>query len=97
MSAVHAIANVQVALTILKEKIAPWLWCETPLPVIAAPKWWLDEVAVELGVEEGLEPASIHGCDIVRNDKISEPVLIDHDGTTYPIIPSWARAKADAA
>lgn len=94
MSAVHTIAAVQVALTVLKEKIDPWKWSETPLPVIAAPKWWLDEVARELGVGEENEPAEIHGCAVVRNDNVPEPVMVDWDGKTYPIIPQWSKAAA---
>jgi len=97
MSATYAIANVQHALQALKEKIPPDQWSETPLPVIAAPGWWMEEVRKELGVEVGFEPGEIHGCHVTRQDNINEPVLIDHDGKVYPILPAWLRAKEAAA
>lgn len=93
MTTVHTIANVQHALMALKEKIPPHMWDETPLPVIAAPGWWMEEVRRDLGVEPGHEPAEIHGCAVLRNDDVPEPVLIDHDGKTYPILPAWLRAS----
>lgn len=94
MSAViYTIGNVQHALQALKEQIAPEKWSETPLPVIAAPGWWLEEVRKEMNVEAGFEPDSIHGCHVTRNDDITEPLLVDHDGKTYPILPKWLRAK----
>lgn len=92
MSTVYAIANVQHALQSLKELIAPERWVDTPLPVIAAPGWFLEEVRKEMGVEEGFEPGEIHGCHVTRVDTINEPVLVDHDGKTYPILPKWMRA-----
>ncbi len=91
---VYTIANVLHSLMILKEKIPSKEWGETPLPIIAAPGWWMNEVREELGVEEGFEPGQIHGCAIVRNDDIDEPCLIDHDGKVYPIVPQWMRAPA---
>lgn len=93
MSTVYAIANVQHALQALKELIAPERWAETPLPVIAAPGWFLEEVRKEMGVEEGFEPGEIHGCHVTRMDTLAEPWLIDHDGKRYPILPRWMRAK----
>ena len=96
-TAVYTIANVQHALQALKEKIEPHKWSETPLPVIAAPGWWLEEVRKELGVEAGFEPGEIHGCHVTRVDTISEPCLIDHDGKVYPILPQWMRASKAAA
>lgn len=97
MSATYAIANVQHALQALKEKIEPNKWAETPLPVIVAPGWWMEEVRKELGVEEGFEPGEIHGCHVSRLDTVSEPMLLDHDGKVYPILPAWLRAKEAAA
>lgn len=94
MSTVFAIANVQHALQALKEQISPEKWSETPLPVIAAPGWWMEEVRKELGGEPGLEVAEIHGCAVTRKDEINEPWLIDHDGKMYAILPQWSRAKA---
>lgn len=93
MSATYAIANVQHALMALKEKISPEKWSETPLPVIAAPSWWMEEVRKELGVEPGFEPGEIHGCHVSRVDTVHEPMLIDHDGRMYPILPAWLRAS----
>lgn len=97
MSATYAIANVQHALMALKEKISPEKWSETPLPVIAAPGWWMEEVRKELGVDPGFEPGEIHGCHVTRMDTVTEPMLIDHDGRMYPILPQWMRAKNAAA
>jgi hypothetical protein len=96
MSATYAIANVQHALQALKEKIPPDQWGETSLPVIAAPGWWMEDVRKELGVEPGFEPGEIHGCQVMRMDTVSEPLLVDHDGKTYPILPQWMRAKSTA-
>lgn len=96
MSATYAIANVQHALQALKEKIDPTKWAETPLPVIAAPGWWLEDVRKELGVESGFEPGEIHGCHVTRVDTLTEPMLLDHDGRLYPILPAWMRAKQAA-
>lgn len=97
MSTTYAIANVQHALMALKEKISPEKWSETPLPVIAAPGWWMEEVRKELGVDPGFEPGEIHGCHVTRMDTVTEPMLIDHDGRMYPILPQWMRAKNAAA
>ena len=88
----YSIANVQHALQALKEQIAPEKWADTPLPVIAAPGWWMEEVRKEMGIEEGFEPDSVHGCHVTRNDNVTEPMLIDHDGKMYPILPKWLRA-----
>lgn len=93
MSTVFAIANVLHSLQALKETVPPNEWSETPLPVIAAPGWWMRQVAEELGQPADLEPAEVHGCSVVRNDDISEPVLVAHDGKTYPVLPAWMRAK----
>jgi len=46
-----------------------------------------------MNVEEGFEPGEIHGCAVIRNDEVTEPWLIDHDGKRYPILPKWQRAK----
>ena len=95
-AAVYSIANVLHSLQALKEKIPPEKWVETPLPVIAAPGWWLDDVRREVGLEAGSEVVEIHECKVLRMDEIPEPCLIDHDGKTFPILPAWMRAK-DAA
>lgn len=94
MSTTYAIANVQHSLQALKELIPPEKWSETLLPIIAAPGWWMEELRKEMGVEEGFEPESIHGCSVMRNDEVTEPWLVDHDGKMYPILPKWQRAKA---
>ena len=93
MSATFTIANVQHSLMALKEKIAPEKWGETPLPVIAGPGWWMEEVRKDLGGSEDLELAEIHSCAVMRNDNLTEPMLIDHDGKMYPLLPQWMRAK----
>lgn len=90
---VYSVANVQHALQALKEQIPPEKWSETPLPVIAAPGWWLEEIRKENNVEEGFEPGEIHGCHVTRQDHLTEPMLIDHDGKMYPVLPQWMRAK----
>lgn len=92
MTTIYAIHNVQHALQSLKELIPPEKWSETPLPVIAAPGWWMEELRKEMNVEVGFEPGEIHGCHVTRNDDLTEPMLIDHDGKTYPILPKWQRA-----
>ena len=91
-TALYSIANVQHALMALKEKIDPEKWSETPLPVIVAPSWWLEEVRKEMNVEEGFEPGEIHGCHVTRNDNLPEPMLLDHDGRMYSVLPKWLRA-----
>lgn len=91
-TAIYTIANVQHALMALKEKIDPEKWSETPLPVIVAPGSWLEEVRKEMNVEEGFEPGEIHGCHVTRNDNVTEPYLLDHDGKMYPLLPAWLRA-----
>jgi hypothetical protein len=95
-TAIYTIANVQHALQALKGKIPPNEWSDTPLPVIVAPSWWLEDVREELGVEAGFEPGEIHGCHVTRNDHVTEPMLLDHDGKLYPILPAWLRAKTQA-
>jgi len=92
-AAIYSIANVQHALMALKEKIAPEKWAETPLPVIVAPSWWMEEVRKEMNVEEGFEPGEIHGCHVTRTNHVDEPYLLDHDGIMYPILPAWLRAS----
>lgn len=88
MSQVRTIAIIAERLQELKAKIPPDMWSDTPLPVIAAPKWWLDEVAAEFGAADGEVPGKIHDCEVVRRDTIEEPCLIDHDGKVYRIMPT---------
>jgi hypothetical protein len=94
MSTTYAIGNIQHSLQALKEVIPPEKWSETPLPVIAAPGWWLDEVRKDMGLADGTI-AEIHGCAVTQVDALTEPKLIDHDGKTYSILPQWQRAKAE--
>jgi hypothetical protein len=96
MSSAFAIGNIQHALQALKEKIPPHEWADTPLPVIVAPGWWLEDVRKDLGVEEGHEPAEIHGCNVMREDTLNEPMLLDWDGKLYPVLPAWMRASKSA-
>ena len=93
MSTTYAIANVQHSLLALKELIAPEKWGETQLPIIAAPGWWMEELRTEMSIEPGHEVSEIHGCTVLRKDDLTEPMLIDHDGKMYPILPKWQRAK----
>ena len=93
MSTVYAIGNIQHALQALKELIAPEKWGETPLPVVAARGWWMEELRTAMGVEQGFEPGEIHGCTVLRKDELTEPMLIDHDGKMYPVLPQWQRAS----
>lgn len=93
MSNAHAVFNVGAALQILKEQIDPSKWSETPLPIIAAPHWWLEELRIELGADEGMEPDTIHNCTVVRRDELEEPMLVDHDGKMYPVLPKWQRKQ----
>lgn len=97
MSTAFAIANIQHSLQALKEKIAPEKWGDTPLPIIVAPGWWLEDVRKELGIEPGYEPESIHGCTVLRKEELTEPMLVDYDGSMYPLLPAWMRAKKVAA
>jgi len=97
MSTTYAIANVQHSLHALKELIPPDKWSSTPLPVIAAPGWWMSDLCAEMGVDAGFEPGSIHGCAVIRSDDVAEPWLIDHDGRRYPILPKWQRVKSIAS
>lgn len=94
MSTIYAIANVQHSLQALKEMIAPEKWGDTQLPIIAAPGWWMEEVRTEMSIDPGYEVGEIHGCTVLRKDELTEPMLIDHDGKMYPILPQWQRAKA---
>ena len=96
-STTYAVANVRHALMALKEKIEPSLWNETPLPVIVAPGWWLADLCREMNVEPGDGIHSIHDCRVMESDHLTEPMLLDHDGKLYPILPAWMRAKQAAA
>lgn len=96
MSQVVTIAIIAERLQQLKARISPDKWADTPLPVIAAPKWWLDAIVKEFGGEEGDEPGQIHGCSVVRRDTLDEPVLIDHDGKTYKILANDTTPVAKA-
>jgi hypothetical protein len=95
-TAIYSIANVQHALQALKEQIPPEKWSETPLPVIVAPSWWMEDLRKEMNVEEGFEPGEIHGCHVTRNENLTEPMLLDHDGRMYAILPKWLRANNSA-
>lgn len=95
MSTTHNISAVLVTLQVLKENIPPNEWNKTPLPVIAAPKTWMDLVAREHGQNpEDVTLDEIHGCKLIRRDDLAEPILIDHDGRTYPVLLPWQRKPA---
>ncbi len=97
MSHVATIALIAERLQELKAKIPPEKWAETPLPVIAAPRAWCDEVVAEFGGQPGDLPGEIHGCRVVVKDDITKPWLIDHDGTVYSIEPKLAPNPVVAA
>jgi hypothetical protein len=85
MHTLYDIAAIGNALQLLKEKIHPSKWAETPLPVIAAPGWWIERVSADFGGGEGDTLDQIHGCKIVQQNALASPVLVDHDGKTYAL------------
>lgn len=93
MSTSYALANIQHSLQALKELIPPGQWSSTPLPVIAAPGWWISDLCAEMGVDAGCEVASVYECAVIRSEDVTEPWLIDHDGKKYPVLPKWQRAR----
>lgn len=90
MHKLYTVAAVGEALQVLKARIPPSQWSDTLLPVIAAPGWWMADVAREFGAAEGDVPHQIHGCPVVRQDDLQAPVLVDHDGSVYRIESSPA-------
>ena len=62
--------------------------------VIAAPGWWMKLFAVihpqNMETSEDVLD-EVAGCKIIAKDGITEPVLVAAGGTTYPVLPSWAR------
>ena len=79
------VAAIQVALHHFKEQIPPDQWDTTPLPIIAAPRAWMEELSQSLGQEPGMVPETIHGCSVVQHDGIGEPALVTHDGKAYKL------------
>src|SRR3954468_11154571 len=79
------IAAIQVALHHFKDQIPPDQWDSTPLPVIAAPRAWMEELSQALGQEPGVVPEAIHNCAVLENNGIDEPALITHDGRAYKL------------
>lgn len=92
MSIEHACANILHTVQALKDEVPPNEWSETPLPVIAAPSWWIAEALAVAGANDG-KIETIHECPVIQNDDIAEPVLVAHDGRTFPVLPAWLRAK----
>lgn len=93
MTPLHDLATIAHMLQFLKEKISPSQWSETPLPVIAAPRTWMLELARSMGAtyeDADAVPDTIHGCSVVEKNELERPVLIDHDGKVYPIQIGWA-------
>lgn len=89
-TAIHDVATMLHMLQYLKEKVPPHQWADTPLPVLAAPRSWLQQLGQELGVADDAEPDTVHGCSVVCMDELDAPALIDHDGKVYPIPRGWA-------
>lgn len=99
MKSLNDVTTILHMLQYLKDKVPPQQWDETPLPVIAAPRWWMRQLAVEfcgdhMDDEHEIEPSRIHGCEIVCQDELDAPVMIDHDGRVYPIARGWAASTA---
>lgn len=40
-----------------------------------------------------MEPDTIHDCKVTRIDALTEPVLVDWDEKTHPILPKWQSAQ----
>ena len=96
MSTPDTVSNILITLQALQETVPPSEWADTPLPVIAGPASWMEEVRRDLGVEPGVVLDSIHGCPVLENNALTEPTLITHDGKMYPALPGWMRAKEAA-
>jgi hypothetical protein len=77
--AIHAIRDA------VGRDLTPEQAKDTPTPVVAAPGWWLDEVAREMGQEEGMHPVSIHSCDVLREDSLDEPCMVAHTDKVYRV------------
>lgn len=82
----YTLSQILLTLQELKERIHPAAWADTPLPIVAAPGSWIEQLAIDLG-HPGEIPESIHGCSVVRKDELPDPVLITHDGKVYRITP----------
>lgn len=82
---VQQLAAIQVALQLFKDQIPHDQWEDTPLPIIAAPGAWLEEVHAFADGQPGDVVAELYGCKVAREDSLTEPVLIKHDGKTYKV------------
>lgn len=66
-------------------------------PVLASPKWFLDEVRAAHGELPDSVVESIGGCKVVVNESIDEPSVISAGGKVYKVLPDWARARKKPA
>lgn len=82
---VEQLAAIQVALQLFKDQIPQAEWENTNLPIIAAPRAWLDDVAKFMQWEPGQTPGEMYNCQVVEEPNVEEPVLIRHDGKIYKI------------
>ena len=87
MHAIYTVAAIAEALQVLKARVPPEQWSETPLPVIAAPGWWMRQIAEQFGAGADELPTMIHDCPVVQQDELAGPVLVDHDGAIYRVDP----------
>lgn len=95
MSVADAVSNVLITLQHIKENLPLEVMQTAPLPVIASPQWWIDEVAL-VAAKDALSdevPAGfeIHGCPVVLKSELDEPMMITHEGKCYPVLPQWQR------
>lgn len=91
----ESLNNILRTVAHLKSK-SPETYDKEPA-VVAAPTWWIDLVSKMLApvaasyTDEATELDSVHGCKVIRRDDLPEPVTISAGGTTYPVLPAWAR------
>lgn len=91
-----SVSNVLIVLQHIKDQLPPSQWETTQMPVIAAPSWWITEVIKLSGVEGADQLDEVHGCKVVPKQDIAEPMMVDHAGRVYTILPEWMRAAGQA-
>lgn len=69
----------------LKAKVPEDDWPTTALPVIAAPRSWLERFAHESGGEPGDLPEKIYHCPVVEQNELDQPIVVTHDGKAYRV------------
>lgn len=92
MSIADAAAQVLISLQAIQQSLDPVTWADTPLPVIAAPQSFIDELAAAAPPHDpATSTYELHGCQVVFEPNATEPVMIAHDGKVYPVLPEWLR------